>query len=100
MKQCLVANKVIGVTRLLCGGSRNIFIGRLISSDPNMFESFSSICCGTESWRPSLQEDLPYPKAPRRLPVVLSQEEVTRLIDAGNLSHRAMLMTLYSRRVK
>src|SRR5271154_2965174 len=47
--------------------------------------------------RPYLREDFPYPKIPRRLPVVLSQEEVTRLIDAAsNLSHRAMLMTLYS----
>src|SRR6202171_3592074 len=47
--------------------------------------------------RPYLREDIPYPKAPRRLPVVLSQEEVARLIDAAsNLSHRAMLMTLYS----
>jgi site-specific recombinase XerD len=47
--------------------------------------------------RPYLREDIPYPKAPRRLPVVLSQEEVARLIDgASNLSHRAMLMTLYS----
>lgn len=47
--------------------------------------------------RPYLREDIPYPKAPCRLPVVLSQEEVTRLIDAAsNLAHRAMLMTLYS----
>lgn len=47
--------------------------------------------------RPYLREDFPYPKTPRRLPVVLSQEEVTRLIDAAsNLCHRAMLMTLYS----
>ena len=47
--------------------------------------------------RPYLREDFPYPKVPRRLPIVLSQEEVTELIDAaGNLSHRAMLMTLYS----
>jgi integrase/recombinase XerD len=47
--------------------------------------------------RPYLREDFPYPKTPCRLPVVLSQEEVTRLIDAAsNLCHRAMLMTLYS----
>jgi integrase/recombinase XerD len=47
--------------------------------------------------RSYLREDFPYPKVPFRLPVVLSQEEVTRLIDsASNLSHRAILMTLYS----
>ncbi len=47
--------------------------------------------------RPYLKEDFPYPKTPRRLPSVLSLEEVTRLIDcAANLKHRAMLMTLYS----
>jgi len=47
--------------------------------------------------RPYLRTDFPYPKAPRRLPNILSQEEVTRLIDAtSNLSHRAMLMALYS----
>ena len=40
---------------------------------------------------------MPYPKAPRRLPIILSQQEVVRLIDsASNLFHRAMLMTLYS----
>lgn len=42
-------------------------------------------------------EEVPYPKAPRRLPVILTQEEAVRLIDsAGNLYHRAMLITLYS----
>jgi len=42
-------------------------------------------------------EHIPFPKAPRRLPIVLSQEEVGRLIDsASNLFHRAMLMTLYA----
>ena len=47
--------------------------------------------------RPYLRQDFPYPKLPRRLPVVLSQDEVASLIDsANNLAHRAMLMTLYS----
>ena len=42
-------------------------------------------------------EHIPFPKIARRLPVVLSQEEVGQLIDsASNLFHRAMLMTLYS----
>jgi integrase/recombinase XerD len=42
-------------------------------------------------------EEVPYPKAPRRLPSVLTREEVIRLIDsASNLFHRALLMTAYS----
>jgi integrase/recombinase XerD len=39
----------------------------------------------------------PYPKAVRRLPTVLSQEEVTRLINsARNPFNRVLLMTLYA----
>jgi len=46
--------------------------------------------------RHEFREYLPYPKDHRRLPTVLSLEEVTRLIDAaGNLLRRALLMTLY-----
>ncbi len=42
-------------------------------------------------------DDLPYPKAPRRLPTVLTLDEVTRLIDAARtLADRTMLMVLYS----
>jgi integrase/recombinase XerD len=42
-------------------------------------------------------EEVPYPKAPRRLPTILTQDEAVRLIDAAsNLFHRAMLMTVYS----
>jgi hypothetical protein len=38
-----------------------------------------------------------FPKSRKRLPTVLSPEEVTRLIDAAcNLYHRTLLMTLYS----
>ena len=44
-----------------------------------------------------LAEHIPFPKQPRRLPTVLSPEEVARLIDsASNLYHRTLLMTLYS----
>jgi site-specific recombinase XerD len=47
--------------------------------------------------RRDMKEDLPYPKRPKRLPVVLSQEEVGRLINsARNLFHRTMLVTLYA----
>src|SRR5206468_8211608 len=46
--------------------------------------------------RHQFREDLPYPKDRRRLPTVLSLEEVTRLINAaGNLLQRALLMILY-----
>jgi site-specific recombinase XerD len=42
-------------------------------------------------------DDLPLPKAPMKLPVVLSPEEVTRLIEsASSLMHRTMLLILYA----
>jgi integrase/recombinase XerD len=44
-----------------------------------------------------LLDDIPYPKVPRRLPTILTVEEVTRLIDAARtLTDRTMLMVLYS----
>ncbi len=46
--------------------------------------------------RQGFREDLPYPKRRRRKPIILSQEEVTKLINAaGNLMQRALLMVLY-----
>ena len=46
--------------------------------------------------RRQMKEDLPYPKHRRRLPIVLSPEEVQRLIaGAKNLYHRTLLLTLY-----
>ena len=40
--------------------------------------------------------DLVYPKRPERLPVILSEEEVARLIESASTSyHRVILMTLY-----
>jgi len=42
-------------------------------------------------------DDLIFPKVPRKLPVVLSPEEVTRMIEAApNLLHRTILMVLYA----
>jgi site-specific recombinase XerD len=42
-------------------------------------------------------DDLIFPKIPRKLPVVLSPEEVTRMIEAApNLLHRTILMVLYA----
>src|SRR6476469_145793 len=46
--------------------------------------------------RPYRQVDLVYPKRPERLPVILSEEEVARLIESAATSyHRVILMTLY-----
>jgi integrase len=45
--------------------------------------------------RHEFREDLPYPKDRRRLPTVLSLDEVARLINAaGNRMQRTLLMTL------
>ncbi len=46
--------------------------------------------------RHEFREFLPYPKSPRKLPSILSQEEVERLISAStNLFQRTLLMVLY-----
>jgi site-specific recombinase XerD len=51
-----------------------------------------------KSWDLSLT---PYPKKPRRLPSILSAQEVARLIDAADsLFHRTILMTLYATGVR
>ena len=47
--------------------------------------------------RHQFRDFLPYPQDRRRLPTVLSREEVARLIDAaGTLFRRTLLMTLYA----
>src|ERR1700739_3478039 len=46
--------------------------------------------------RHEFREFLPYPKSARKLPSILSQEEVTRLINASSsLFERTLLMVLY-----
>src|SRR5437660_11990766 len=47
--------------------------------------------------RPYLPDHIPFPKRQRRMPTVLSPDEVSRLIaSAQNLLHRTMLMMLYA----
>ena len=42
-------------------------------------------------------EEIPLPKQPFKLPVILSREEVTRFFECiGNLKHRTILMTAYA----
>ena len=46
--------------------------------------------------QPYREIDLVYPKRTQRLPIILSEEEVARLIDSASSSyHRVILMTLY-----
>ncbi len=47
--------------------------------------------------QPELIEHIPYPKQEKKLPVVLSREELARFVDAiANLKHRTILMTMYA----
>jgi len=46
-------------------------------------------------------DDLPFPKTPRKLPTVLSREEVRHMIDeTTSLMHRTILMVLYGTGVR
>ena len=61
-----------------------------------------AVCALRFLYRITLEKDwvirhIPYPKQEKKLPVVLSLEEVVRLFDAiGSLKYRAILMTAYS----
>jgi integrase len=101
---------------------RSIFTSRLTSVRPSKFGSIRVICSKRKQLTPAtvsqyvsalrflfaktlrrhfLAEYIPFPKSRKRLPTVLSPEEVTRLIDAAcNLYHRTLLMTLYSTAVR
>ena len=47
--------------------------------------------------RAELVEHIPYPKQEKKLPVVLSRDELARFFDAiANLKHRTILMTMYA----
>lgn len=73
---------------------RKLAVGSVVGRVAALRFFFVCILKRREFW-----EELPYPKDPkdrRRLPTVLSLDEIARLIDAaGNLMQRALLMTLY-----
>ncbi|MEE9145924.1 MAG: site-specific integrase [Candidatus Tectomicrobia bacterium] len=51
--------------------------------------------------RPWMADDIPYPKKPKKLPVILSRDEVTALMQAPrHLKHRLILATLYTTGVR
>lgn len=51
--------------------------------------------------KPFMIEHIPFPKQPKKLPVVLSREEVASVLTAlDNPKHRTMLMTLYATGVR
>ncbi len=55
----------------------------------------------TSLGRTRMIDHIPYPKQPKKLPVVLSRDEVASLFGAlDNLKHRTMLMTLYATGVR
>jgi site-specific recombinase XerD len=54
-------------------------------------------CYGTTLQRPGVIEQIPFPKQPKRLPVVLSRAELARFFAAlPNRKHRTVLMTMYA----
>jgi integrase/recombinase XerD len=55
------------------------------------------LCKKTLKRRDIAYDDLVFPKVPRKLPVVLSPDEITSMIEAApNLMHRTILMLLYA----
>jgi integrase len=75
------------------GGPLQVFLGdtRYLPVPPS-----ASVPIVKTLKRHQFREFLPYPKDRRRLPAVLSREEVSRLINAaGTLFRRTLLMTLY-----
>jgi site-specific recombinase XerD len=54
-------------------------------------------CYGTTLRRPEVITHIPFPRQPKRLPVVLSRTELTRFFAAiPNVKHRTVLMTMYA----
>jgi len=75
----------------------------LIEQKRSSWSAFVQAVCalrflyGTTLGRPGVVEDIPLPRQPKKLPVVLSRDEVARFFAAiPNLKHRTVLMTMYA----
>lgn len=75
----------------------------LIEEKKLSWSSFNQVVCALRFlYRTTLcgkieVDRIPYGKSPKRVPVVLSRDEVTRFFEAcANLKHRALFMVLYS----
>jgi integrase/recombinase XerD len=84
--------------RTISGSTR--FICFVIASSPGTIEGHTAalhFLFVKTLRRPYVPDQIPFLKCPKKLPTVLSPEEVARLIDsAPNLMHHTMLMTLYA----
>jgi len=79
----------------------------LVNTKRVSWSAFNQMVCalrflyGVTLGRPALVEQIPYPRQETKLPVVLSVDEVRRLLAAvRNLKHRTVLMTLYGAGVR
>src|SRR5262252_5505214 len=75
----------------------------LIQEKKLAWSSYNQIVCALRFFyaktlkRPFMLEDIPFPRHQQRLPLILSQEEVARILTAPqHLKSRALLMTIYA----
>lgn len=75
----------------------------LIQEKKLAWSSYNQIVCALRFFyaktlkRPFMLEDIPFPRHEQRLPLILSKEEVERILTAPlHLKSRALLMTIYA----
>ena len=75
----------------------------LIHEKKLAWSSYNQIVCALRFFyaktlkRAFLLQDIPFPRREQRLPLILSQEEVARILSApSHLKSRALLMTIYA----
>src|ERR1700724_2973332 len=75
----------------------------LIQEKKLAWSSYNQIVCALRFFyaktlkRAFLLQDIPFPRKEQRLPLILSQEEVARILNApSHLKSRALLMTIYA----